>query len=64
MKKKFKKIFAVAAATVLSVFSFAGCGEGNSPTNTDKNTFVYLSSWTREGVGTHLYSGANIGPLN
>ena len=64
MKKKFKKIFAVAAATVLSVFSFAGCGEGNSPTNTDKNTFVYLSSWTREGVGTHLNSGANIGPLN
>lgn len=65
-----KKIYRYILIFILlfaSVFGLTACdssGLTGSVSNNDKDTFVYLSSWTREGVGTHMNSGANIGPLS
>ena len=60
---KGKKLAATLCAAAMAA-SFAGCAPGTGTSISDSDTFVYLSSWTREGVGSHLNSGANIGPLN
>ena len=60
---KGKKLAATLCAAAMAA-SFAGCAPGTGTDISDSDTFVYLSSWTREGVGSHLNSGANIGPLN
>ena len=59
---KIKKVAAVLCAAVLA--SLAGCTTDPGTSISDSDTFVYLSSWTREGIGSHLNSGANIGRLN
>ena len=61
---KIKKVAAVLCAAVLATASLAGCTTDPGTSISDSDTFVYLSSWTREGIGSHLNSGANIGPLN
>lgn len=61
---KIKKVAAVLCAAVLATAPLAGCSTDPGTSISDSDTFVYLSSWTREGIGSHLNSGANIGPLN
>lgn len=64
MKKTVKLIALIAVVCVILATTLLGCDTQNTTTVTNSDTFVYLSSWTREGVGTHLNSGADIGPLN
>jgi peptide/nickel transport system substrate-binding protein len=64
MKNLSKKISNLIVIFML-IIGLIGCNNNsNNPTdNKDKDTFIYLSSWTREGVGTHMNSGANVGPM-
>lgn len=68
MKKiKIVKSVLIFILSFVTVLGLSGCGkktQSGETSNNDKDTFVYLSSWTREGVGTHMNSGANIGPLS
>lgn len=64
MSNRFKRVVFLALALAMLATTLVACAPKNDEIKTsDKDTFVYLSSWTREGVGTHLNSGADTGPL-
>lgn len=64
--KKIVKYLLILMISFVSVFTLTSCDtqQTTGSNNTDKDTFVYLSSWTREGIGTHMNSGANVGPMS
>jgi ABC-type transport system substrate-binding protein len=62
-----KKNLLVVSLVALFAMTCTGCGgnngDGTGVNQSDPDQFVYLISWTKEGVGTHLGAGYATGPL-